>query len=74
MLHERQEKKFTGKEERMLHKGEKNSQARFEECHTRDILIIFNTCVALPHILFETIITCKNHHKQEGKMHQTMSS
>ena len=72
MLYERQEKKFTSKEERMLHEGEKNS--RFEECHMRDILIIFNTHVALPHILFETIITCKSHHKQEGKMHQTMAS
>ena len=28
---------------------------------------IFNTHVALPHILFETIITCKNHHMQENE-------
>ena len=28
---------------------------------------IFNTHVALPHILLETIITCKNHHMQENE-------
>ena len=28
---------------------------------------IFNTRVALPHILLETIITCKNHHMQENE-------
>ena len=28
---------------------------------------IFNTCVALPHILLETIITCKNNHMQENE-------
>ena len=28
---------------------------------------IFNTRVALPHILLETIITCKNHHIQENE-------
>ena len=28
---------------------------------------IFNTRVALPHILLETIITCKNNHMQENE-------
>ena len=28
---------------------------------------IFNTCVALPQILLETIITCKNNHMQENE-------
>ena len=28
---------------------------------------IFNTHVALPHILLETIITCKNNHMQENE-------
>ena len=28
---------------------------------------IVNTRVALPHILLETIITCKNHHMQENE-------
>ena len=28
---------------------------------------IFNIRVALPHILLETIITCKNHHMQENE-------
>ena len=28
---------------------------------------IFNTYVALSHILLETIITCKNHHMQENE-------
>ena len=32
---------------------------------------IYNTCVTLPHILFEKIITCKhkkNHHMQEKEI------
>ena len=52
----------------MLHKEEERIHIRFEECHTRDIWYkIFNTCVALPHILLETIITYKNHHMQENE-------
>ena len=42
----------------------------------RDILIkLFNTCVALPQILLETIITYKNNHTQEKlKKHNTLNN
>ena len=35
---------------------------------------IFNTCVALPHILLETIITCKNHNVQENEKSKQKNS
>ena len=55
------------KKERKDLRKKKESQ-RFEECHTRDILIkLFNTHVTLPQILLETIITCKNNHMQENE-------
>ena len=32
---------------------------------------IFNTRVALPHILLEIIITCKNNHMQENETNES---
>ena len=68
------EKKFTSKEERMLHEGEKKFTSKiWGISHEEYFNNIQYPCGTTPY-LFETIITSKSHHKQEGKMHQTMSS